>query len=356
MALEDLFDRLEIEFRGQVHHRQIFVIKGVMRGRRVAVAAHQIVELVQMRVHVAVEVHRHEARQLQEARIDPAQEPHIGPGHGHNDVLLEPGEVALLGQTVRLGGVDGGIDRAAHKDQRCGPCGVFVLGHQAGRGQAGHARLADRHDRDALAAIGEELDKLADIAGVVRQIEAALRQGNVTGIDPVGHVDLVLGQHRLDRAANERREMAGHRCDDQDFGIVSRAGGSWPAFEVDQVAKRLGQQHFFGYRDHLVRDFDLVDVEFGLAVAFGGIDEHVAGRRGRACRKAGGEREKRIPQRITADAGGGAHGPHCRMRQLISVIQHDFSPVVFPVLRHFPRCKFSDRSTTPQRFFRRCTI
>ena len=66
-----------------------------------------------------------------------------------------------LRQLVGLGLVDAGVDRAAHQDQRGRPRRLSVLGHQAGRRQAGHTGLAHRHDRYPLAIGGEEAGKLA---------------------------------------------------------------------------------------------------------------------------------------------------------------------------------------------------
>ena len=74
MALKNLIDRFEIELGGQIHDREILVIEFAMRRGGVAVAADEVAKLLDMRVHMPVEVHRHEARELQEARIDAAQE------------------------------------------------------------------------------------------------------------------------------------------------------------------------------------------------------------------------------------------------------------------------------------------
>ena len=72
VAHENLVDGLQVEFRRQIHHRQILVIEFAMLLGAVAVALHQMAEQILVRVHVPVEVHGHEPGQLQKARIDRA--------------------------------------------------------------------------------------------------------------------------------------------------------------------------------------------------------------------------------------------------------------------------------------------
>ena len=50
-------DGLQIILRGQVHHREIFVIEIAVLVDQIAVALHQILEQGLVGVHVAVEIH-----------------------------------------------------------------------------------------------------------------------------------------------------------------------------------------------------------------------------------------------------------------------------------------------------------
>ena len=77
MAEEDRIDRLQVELGGEVHHRQILVVELAVLLGRVAVAVHQVMVEIAMGVDVAVEIHRQEAGDLQEARIDVAHEARV---------------------------------------------------------------------------------------------------------------------------------------------------------------------------------------------------------------------------------------------------------------------------------------
>ena len=45
------------------------------------------------------------------------------------------------------------------------------------------------------------------------EIEAAIGEGHIANVMPVGDVDVVAGQHCFDRRAQQCREMARHRRD-----------------------------------------------------------------------------------------------------------------------------------------------
>ena len=81
VADEHRLDRLHVIGGVEVHHRHIFVVEVAVLLGRVAVARHQMVEHVEMGVDVAVEIHRHEAGKLEEARIDLPAEARIGERH-----------------------------------------------------------------------------------------------------------------------------------------------------------------------------------------------------------------------------------------------------------------------------------
>jgi hypothetical protein len=70
VTLEHDVDRLEIEFGGHVADRAIFVVEFLGLVGAFAVAIDQMFEHLPMAHHVIAKVHRHEAGELQEARID----------------------------------------------------------------------------------------------------------------------------------------------------------------------------------------------------------------------------------------------------------------------------------------------
>src|SRR5690606_19820530 len=80
MAHKDEIDGLEIDVGRHVDDGEIFIIKFPVLLRRVAVALDHVLEIVAVGIDMAVEIHRHEAGELEEARIDAPQGAWIGPG------------------------------------------------------------------------------------------------------------------------------------------------------------------------------------------------------------------------------------------------------------------------------------
>ena len=115
VLLEDDVDGLEIEFLGQVADREVLVIEFQMGLGFIAITIHEVLKIVQVRLAVAFDVHRHEAVELDKARIDPATGADIGRGHGEDHVGLEPGKGPLLGQLVGHGRRQARIDGRAHE-------------------------------------------------------------------------------------------------------------------------------------------------------------------------------------------------------------------------------------------------
>ena len=150
---EDGVDGLEIEFGGQVHHREIFVIEIAMLFRRIAVAFDEMVEHVEMGVDVAVEIHRHEAGKLQEARIDlAARRPDRGRArHGCNCWRNHCGPrfSASLLTAVGLRRVSIGPPLSVID---AGTCGLVLGLHPRHRRQHRDGGLADREQVERRAA------------------------------------------------------------------------------------------------------------------------------------------------------------------------------------------------------------
>src|SRR5262249_61009687 len=113
MFLKDALDGLQIEIRRQVHDGVILVVKALGRRRALAIAADEVLEEIDMRRDVTVEIHRHEAGELQEARIDAAEGAGIARRHRLDDAALEPSGRARGGEVTRLGRVGPRMDRAA---------------------------------------------------------------------------------------------------------------------------------------------------------------------------------------------------------------------------------------------------
>src|SRR5690606_37914550 len=79
MANEDPLHRIKEEFGSQVHHCHVLVIELAMLLDRKIVILDLMQEEVAMGADMPVEVHRHEARKLQESGIDQPPKARIGP-------------------------------------------------------------------------------------------------------------------------------------------------------------------------------------------------------------------------------------------------------------------------------------
>src|SRR5579883_1981772 len=117
MADKDLIHRLQVIFGCQVHDGEIFVIELFMLIDRVPVAFYEIDEKFLVSIHMAVEVHRHEPRQLQETGIDKASMACARPRHGGNHRVAEPVCAALYGEDIYRGWIDPRVNWAALEDQ-----------------------------------------------------------------------------------------------------------------------------------------------------------------------------------------------------------------------------------------------
>jgi len=90
VVLEHGLDRLQVELCRQIHDCQIFFVEILVLLDAVAVALHQVVEQIDMRIHVALKVHGHEPGQLHEAGIHGAHKARMRERHRRDDVLLKP--------------------------------------------------------------------------------------------------------------------------------------------------------------------------------------------------------------------------------------------------------------------------
>ncbi len=298
VALEDHVHRLQVELLGQVQHRQVLVVELAVLVGRVAVAPHQMAEVALVGFLVAVGVHRHEAVELHEPRIDPAHHPSVGGRHRIDHVRLEPGEGALLGQDVGGRGRQARIDGRAHQGDAGRPHRIAVFRHQRRRGQGRRSRLADGDDVGAAADLAQHQ---GDVVDVVVEVEAALDDRHVAGVDPVGDVDVVVLQEGLHRAAQQGGEVARQGRDDQHRGCVEGLAGG---LQVGGFAPEAAQLHPGRAPDRLhvhahigLSDADLVDAPGRLGVAPGHVGGQVGGGVEGAAQTRGGRRiERRTPE------------------------------------------------------------
>ena len=70
MFLKHKLDGFQIELGGQIEHREIFVVKRFCLGRLHCFAIRQVFVQLMMRLNVTLDVHTHEGRKLNEARVD----------------------------------------------------------------------------------------------------------------------------------------------------------------------------------------------------------------------------------------------------------------------------------------------
>ena len=105
-----------------------------------------------------------------------------------------------------------------------------------------------------------------EIINIVVEIEMPVGHGHGARVGPVGDVDVMAGQKGFDRAAQQRRIMAGHRRDDQQLGLLRRSTGELP-LETQQFAERARPDIFLDDRDFFAADRGRVKAEDRLAVA-----------------------------------------------------------------------------------------
>ena len=169
-----------------------------------------------MRLDMAIEVHGDEAVELQEARIDVAHEARMRERHLGDDMAAEPLDAALFGQRVHDGRILARVDRPAHQRHRQRRVGIVRGFHAGDRRQHRHRRLAHR---DHVGVAVQRMQHRDHVVDVVVEIEAPFGERHHAGVDPFGDVDVVIRQERLDRAAQQRRVVAGHRRDDQQLRL-----------------------------------------------------------------------------------------------------------------------------------------
>src|SRR5262249_10886418 len=102
---------LQIEFGGEIHDGEIFVIEFAVLLRRIAVALQEMKEQIVVCLDVSIEIHGHEAVKLQKARVNVSHKAGMREWHFRNHVVAEPVESAPLRQPVDVIGINARVDR-----------------------------------------------------------------------------------------------------------------------------------------------------------------------------------------------------------------------------------------------------
>ncbi len=143
------------------------------------------------------------------------------------------------------------VDRPAHQRHRQRRVGIVRGFHAGDRREHRHRRLAHRYHVGVAVQRMQHRDHVVD---VVVEIEAPFRERHHAGVDPFGDVDVVIRQERLDRAAQQRRVVAGHRRDDQHLRLRPPRGVLERALEMQQPAERPLPLGHDVHRDALAAD------------------------------------------------------------------------------------------------------
>ena len=173
----------------------------------------------------------------------------------------------------------------------------------------------------------EELQHLDQVIDIVVEIELAVGQRHLAGVAPVGDVDVGIGQQRLDRAAQQRRVVAGHRRHDEEARVLAMPLGQL-ALEMQQLTEGLLPDDLVLHRNALAVDDGLVQAEFRLAVDAGGALEQLGGGRHGAAHRHVGQGIQRVFVEQLRGVRGGAERDERGMVPFIEVVQHRLSLVL----------------------------
>ena len=230
-VLEDPLDGGQVEFGRHVHHGQVFVIEPIVRVVICRLTAHHAHDLFLEGLGVTLAIHRDEACELQEARINQTPGTLVLEANPLNCQLFQLPHRDAAAKVGDIGGGSVRVDRAADQRQAAG-LGCGVLCRQIGRG--GQGQRCGLADRDHVRFRSQMPHEINEIQRVILDVELAGADRNVARIVPVGHINVGVGQQAGDRGPQQRRVVARHRCHDQQFARHRRAAANG---KVDQVAK-----------------------------------------------------------------------------------------------------------------------
>ena len=234
--------------------------------------------------HMVAQIHRHKARELQKTRIYPPSRPFIIRRDGRNDILDEPFMRAACGVVVDRRRRFAGVNRTAHHRQGAWPQRMVLRAHHRSSSISRDGRLTHRqHMGTASASIGaDEFKPFDEIIDVGFKIETAAGQRHIARIFPIGDIDIMRCHHALDRAAQQRREMAGHRRANEQPRLRAAAFIDEPL----QLAKGLTRQILFLNRHRLAIDSHIIQSECRLSARQNRMRENIQCRRRDGCETA----------------------------------------------------------------------
>ena len=212
------------------------------------------------------------------------------------------------------GDADAGVDGPAHQDKRTRR-GFARLGEPGRCRQRGHGRLADSNEMHVRPEAGKKIQKRVDIV-VERKRAPAGR--HLSGILPVGDIDVMLREQAAHRVAKQGGEMAGKRRHHQNDRICR------PAFarEMQQVAERRRSRYLFPHDQPPGGGLHLADAEFRLAVLAAHALEQLAERADCASGRMPGHRQQRVGRCLPPCLGHHAGGRPRNALHLVKRVEH----------------------------------
>ena len=202
MALKNRIDGLQVEFRGHIAHRAIFVIELLVPIRTFTITFHKVREHRPMAHHMIAQVHRHKARKLQKARIYAAASTFVIRRDRGDYILHEPFVRPLGCVIVHCRWRFARINRPAHHRQRARTQRMLLRRHNRRSGIGRNRWLADReHMRAAPSRIwAKKFQPLNQIINIGFKVEPATRQRHIARVLPIGDIDIIRAHHPFDGA------------------------------------------------------------------------------------------------------------------------------------------------------------
>src|SRR6266446_7562287 len=245
---------LKVKFSRQIHNRAIFVIERPDRSRLRLLAIGEMAEQVDLGFDVALEIHAHKSGKLHKSRVDTPQGAGIAERYNTDQLALEPPDRSARRQPINLSRVDSGIDRAGHQCHTAWLRRIGILRHYCHSCEHRDARLADPDD---MGPRPQDLQKSDDVIDKVVELERTVLQADISGIVPVGDVDVVIGEEHLRSAAQQSGEMPRHRRYQENARLRPRR----LLLEAQQRTKRRLVNSRLAYRSFATADRDGVDAE-----------------------------------------------------------------------------------------------
>ena len=169
----------------------------------------------------------------------------------------------------------------------------------------------------------QEADKADHHIDEVIEIEPAVDQGHVARVGPVGKVDVVIGQQGFDGAAQQGREMAGKRCDNEERRLVAGC----VLAEVQEVAEWMRGDDLLADRDLPTVDRDLADAEIRPLVRHASVRQQLHRCRGAANERQTPDHRPGMVEPTPKSLGHQANRAENVVVRLVRVVQHEPSYV-----------------------------